>query len=94
MIEAIVISFIVGFAAAHVAFRLSPKPVQQKMRDGMAAGLNKMGLHAMAKRFVAIPQTADKACGSGCDGCGTPATGDELKVDSVAKVVQFHPRLR
>jgi hypothetical protein len=94
MIEAIVISFMVGFAALHIAFKLSPKLVQQKLRGAMAAGLNKIGLHAITKRFVVTPQAADKACGSGCDGCGTEAAGDELKTDSRAKVVQFYPRLR
>ena len=94
MIEAIVISIIVGLAAVHAAFRLLPKPVQQKMRDGMAVGFNKIGLYSVAQRLVAVPQAADKACGSGCDGCGTQAVGDELKTDGGAKVVQFHPRLR
>jgi hypothetical protein len=94
MIEAIVISFIVGLAALHVAFRLLPKPGQQKMRVVSAAWLNKLGLHAMAQRLLATPRVADKACGSGCDGCGTEAAGGELKVDGSAKVVQFYPRLR
>jgi hypothetical protein len=94
MIEAIVISFIVGLAAAHVAFRLSPKLVQRKVRDVMAAGLNKIGLHTMAKHFVAVPHAADEACGSGCDACGAEVAGDELKTNIGAKVVQFHPRLR
>jgi NO-binding membrane sensor protein with MHYT domain len=94
MIEAIVILFIVGFAALHVAFELSPKLVQQKLRGAMAAGLNKIGLHAMAMRFVAIPDAADKACGSGCDACGTEGARDELKTDSGAKVMHFHQRLR
>ena len=94
MIEAIVISFIVGFAALHVAFKLLPKPGQQKMRVVSAAGLNKLGLHAMARRLLATPRGTDKACGSGCDGCGTEAVGDELKTDGGAKVVHFYPRLR
>lgn len=94
MIEAIVISFIVAFAALHVALRLLPKLVQQKLRGAMATVLNKIGLHAMAKRFVAIPQAAGTACGSGCHGCGTEAAGDELKTNGGAKVVHFHPRLR
>jgi hypothetical protein len=94
MIEAIVISFIVGFAALHVAFRLLPKQVQQKMLVMSAAWLNKLGLHAMTQRLLATPRVADKACGSGCDACGTEAAGDELKTDGGAKVVQFHPRLR
>jgi hypothetical protein len=93
MVEAIVILFIVGFAALHVAFKLSSKPVQQKMRSVMATGFNKIGLYSVAQRFVAIPPLGDKACGSGCNGCGTEAAGDELKVDGSAKVVQFHPRL-
>jgi NO-binding membrane sensor protein with MHYT domain len=95
MIEAIVISFIVGFAALHVVFRLSPTPAQRKVRDVMAAGLNKIGLDLMAQRLVASPQVADKACGSGCDGCGIHATtDDEMKVKDSAKVMQFHQRLR
>jgi hypothetical protein len=94
MIEAIVISFIVGFAALDILFRLLPKLVQQKMRVASAAWLNKLGLHAMAQRLLATPREVDKACGSGCDGCGTEAAGDELKTDSRAKVVQFHSRLR
>ncbi len=94
MSEAIVISIIVGLAAVHVAFRLLPKQGQQKLRVAMAAGFNKIGLYSVAQRLVVIPQAADKACGSGCDGCGTQAVGDELKTDGGAKVVQFHPRLR
>jgi hypothetical protein len=94
MIEAIVISFIVGFAALHVAFRLSPNSGQQKMRVVSAAWLNKLGLHAMAQRLLATPRVADKACGGGCDGCGTEAAGDELKTDGGAKVVHFHSRFR
>ena len=94
MIEAIVISFIVGLAAVHVAFRLSPKLVQRKIRDASAAWLSKLGLHAIAQSLLATPHAADKACGSGCDGCGSQAVGDELKVDGGAKVMQFHQRLR
>lgn len=97
MIEGIVISFIVGFAALHVAFRLLPKLAQQKLRGATAAGLNNIGQHAMANRFVATlqaTQATDKACGSGCDGCGTQAAGDETKTDGDSKVVQFHPRFR
>jgi hypothetical protein len=94
MIEAIVISFMVGFAALHVAFRLLPKLVQQKMRIVSATWLIKLGLHAMAQRLLATPHAVDKACGSGCDGCGTEAAGDELKTDGGAKVVHFHPRLK
>ncbi len=94
MIEAIVISLIVGFAAMHVAFRLSPKLVQRKMRDVLAASLNKIGLHTIAHRFAAVTQARDKVCGSGCDACGTQtAAGDDVKVGG-AKVLQFHPRLR
>jgi hypothetical protein len=94
MIEAIVISLVVGLAAAHVAFRLSPKLTQRKMRDFIVMGLSKFGFHALAQRLLLIPRTENKACGSGCDGCGTQAGGDELKVDGGEKVVQFHPRLR
>jgi hypothetical protein len=94
MTEAIVIAVIVGFAALHVAFRLLPKPGQQKMRVVSAAWLNKLGLHAMAQRLLATSRVADKACGSGCDGCGTQVAGDELKVDTGTKVVQFHSRVR
>jgi hypothetical protein len=95
MIESVAISLIVGLAALHVALRLLPKRVQQKLRGAMAAGLNKIGLHATAKRFIAIPQATGKACGSGCDACGTqPVPSDELKLNGSAKVVQFHPRLR
>lgn len=94
MIEPIVISFIVGFAALHVAHRLLPKLVQQKVRVVSAAWLNKLGLHAMAQRLLATPRGTDKACGSGCDGCGTEAAGNALKTEGSAKVVQFHPRLR
>jgi hypothetical protein len=94
MIEAIVISFMVGLAALHVAFKLSPKLVQRKMYDVMAIGLNKIGFDAMAQRLLATPHAVDKACGSGCDGCGTEAAGDELKTDGGAKVVHFHPRFR
>jgi hypothetical protein len=95
MIEAVVISFIVGLAALHVAFRLLPKLVQQKMYDVMAICLNKIGLDAMAQRLLLKPRTENKACGSGCAGCGAQAvTSDELKLNGSAKVVQFHPRLR
>jgi len=94
MIEAMVILFIVGFAALHVAFRLSPKPAQREIRDVSAVWVNRLGLHALAQRLLAAPRVADKACGSGCDGCETEVAGDELKVDGGAKVVQFHPRLR
>jgi hypothetical protein len=94
MIEAIVISFIVGFAALHVAFRLLPKPGQQKMRVVSAAWLNKLGLHAMAQRLLASSHLADKACGSGCNGCGTQAAaGNEVKGGG-AKVVQFYAHLK
>ncbi len=95
MIEAIVISFIVGLAALHVAFKLSPKPVQRKMRDVVMAGLNKIGLHAMAHSMDSIRQSADKACASGCDGCGIDAAkGSESNAKGVAKVVRFYPRAR
>lgn len=94
MIEAIVISFIVGLAALHVAFRLSSKPIQRKMRDVIVVGLSKFGFHVLAQRLLLIPRTENKACGSSCDGCGAQAAGDELKIDGGEKVVQFHPRLR
>lgn len=94
MIEEIVILFIVGFAAVHVAFKLLPKPGQQKMRVVSAAWLNKLGLHAIAQSLLATPYAVVMACGSGCDGCGTEAAGDELKTDDGAKVVHFHPRFR
>lgn len=98
MLEALVISLMVGVAAAHVAFKLAPKPAQQKFRVVMAASLNKIGFAKVAQRLVNIPQASDKACGSGCSGCGAEAsTGREVK-DAVkgggAKVVQFHPRVR
>jgi hypothetical protein len=94
MIEAIVISFMVGLAALHVAFKLSPKPAQRKIRAASAAWLSKLGLHAIAKRLLTTLRAADKACGSGCDGCGSQAVGDGLKADGGAKVVHFHPRFR
>ncbi len=88
------ILFIVGFAALHVAFRLSPNPVRQKLRGVIAAGLNKIGLKAMAQRLGALRQVGDSACGSCCDECGSQTADDELTVDTGTKVVQFHPRLR
>jgi hypothetical protein len=91
MIEATIILFIVGFAALHIAFKFSPKPAQQKFRIVIAAGLNKIGLDSVAQRLVAV---GNGACGSGCDGCGTHATGNELKIDSGAKVVRFYPRIK
>jgi hypothetical protein len=94
MIEAIVISFMVGLAALHIAFRLLPKLVQRRMYDVMAIGLNKIGFDAMAQRLLLKLRAENKACGSGCDGCGTEAAGDELKTDGGAKVVHFHPRFR
>jgi hypothetical protein len=98
MIEAIVTSLIVAFAAMHVTFRLSPKLVQQKLHGVMAAGLSKIGLDSVAQRLVSVRQVEDKACGSGCGGCGAQTTtGDEIKADGgvkVVQVVQFHPRLR
>jgi hypothetical protein len=94
MIEAIVISFIVGFAVLHVMFRLLPKPAQQKLRSAVVAGLNKIGLDLVAQPLVAIPQAGDKTCRRGCDECGMQAANDKLKVDRGAKVVQFYPRFR
>jgi hypothetical protein len=98
MLEALVISLMVGVAAAHVAFKLAPKPTQQKFRGVMAASLNKIGLAKVAQRLVNIPQASDKACGSGCNRCGAEApAGREVKdqvKDGGAKVVQFHPRIR
>jgi hypothetical protein len=95
MIEAIVISSIVGFAALHVAFRLLPKLAQRKICDVIVVELNKLGLHAMTQRLLATSPVADKACGSGCDGCGAQTVGgDELKLNGSAQVMRFYPRLK
>ncbi len=101
MLEVLVISLMVGAAAIHVAFKLAPKPAQQIFRAVMAAGLNKIGLAKAAQRVI-VAQAADKACGSGCDGCGTEAVaGAEMTDDGarvvqkvVQKVVHFYPRNR
>jgi hypothetical protein len=89
MIEAIVVLLIVVFAALHVAFKLSPIPVQQKLYNAYVMGFNKVGLHAVAQRLSLKPQNENKACDSGCDGCGT-----QTVAESKVEVVQFHPRLR
>ena len=97
MLEVLVISLMVGAAAVHIGFKLSPKPAQQIFRVAMAAGLNKIGLGKAAQRVI-VTQAADKACGSGCDGCGAEAVAGDEMTDGGAKVVQkvvhFYPRSR
>ncbi len=97
MFEALIISLLVSAAAVHVGYKLAPKLAQQKVRVMLAAGLNKIGLTALAKRMATFPQTSDKACGSGCGGCGAdvaPGGAKDAAQEGGAKVVRFHPRVR
>ncbi len=97
MFEVLIVSLLVAVAAMHVAFKLAPKPAQQKFRVVMATGLNKIGLVLLAQRVATIPKAADKSCGSGCDGCGAEAVSGAAKnaeKEGASKVVHFHPRTR
>jgi hypothetical protein len=92
MIEWILISIIITFAALHLVLKLLPITIEQKLRVTMAAGLRKIGFHSAATGLVSAKQATSQGCRSGCERCGIKAVGHESRLDGGAKVIQFHPR--